>query len=304
MVGGQDMKLKTLLLGSAAAFAVVGGAQAADLSVAEPVESVKICDTFGAGYWYIPGSDTCLKIGGNVEFDINLHDLSSTDGTHSSNYDFVTKMGLNFNAKSMTEVGILEGSVAFKGTYLGHSGSGAPAAVYLDGAYLKLGALKVGHFGSTFNPSADFVDMNEYKSGLADNNKLELSWAAAGFTQLAAGSSWGVDGQLDFALGASDKIRLNAAYGDAKFVGGDEGAATNDKWSAYASFQHMFSTTLAMDATYSVLSEPGEGMGWSAAADLVWTPYTNFQAKVRAGYVDGPDESPAWTAQISLKRSW
>jgi hypothetical protein len=41
------MKLKTLLLSSAAAFAVVGGAQAADLSVAEPVDYVKVCDAFG-----------------------------------------------------------------------------------------------------------------------------------------------------------------------------------------------------------------------------------------------------------------
>ena len=72
------MKLKTLLLSSAAAFAVVGGAQAADLSVAEPVDYVKVCDAFGAGYWYIPGTDTCLKIGGLVRMDINFH--TSTDG--------------------------------------------------------------------------------------------------------------------------------------------------------------------------------------------------------------------------------
>ena len=67
------MKLKTLLLSSAAAFAVVGGAQAADLSVAEPVDYVKVCDAFGAGYWYIPGTDTCLKIGGLVRMDIQFH---------------------------------------------------------------------------------------------------------------------------------------------------------------------------------------------------------------------------------------
>ncbi len=69
------MKLKTLLLSSAAAFAFVGAAQAADLSVAEPVEYVKVCDAFGAGYWYIPGSDTCLKIGGFVRENINFHDV-------------------------------------------------------------------------------------------------------------------------------------------------------------------------------------------------------------------------------------
>ncbi len=75
------MKLKTLLLSSAAAFAFVGAAQAADLSVAEPVDYVKVCDAFGAGYWYIPGTDTCLKIGGLVQFDVNFHSNSAQDWT-------------------------------------------------------------------------------------------------------------------------------------------------------------------------------------------------------------------------------
>ncbi len=75
------MKLKTLLLSSAAAFAFVGAAQAADLSVAEPVDYVKVCDAFGAGYWYIPGTDTCLKIGGLVQFDVDFHSSSAQDWT-------------------------------------------------------------------------------------------------------------------------------------------------------------------------------------------------------------------------------
>ena len=62
------MKIKTLLLGTAAAFAVAGSAQAADLAVAESVEYVKVCDAYGAGYFYVPGSDVCLKIGGYVQF--------------------------------------------------------------------------------------------------------------------------------------------------------------------------------------------------------------------------------------------
>jgi len=172
------MTLKTLLLGSAAAFAVVGGAQAADLSVAEPVDFVRICDYFGTTYWYIPGTDTCLKVGGNVEFQINLHDLSSTYSTHSSNWDFVTSAGLNFTAKSMTEFGELAGYVALTGKY---DGMGTSPAVTLDGAWLSLGAFKAGHFGSPFNPNSGFVDYAVYKSSLADANKIQLSWAAAGF---------------------------------------------------------------------------------------------------------------------------
>ena len=102
------MTFKTLLLGSAAAFAVVGGAQAADLSVAEPVESVKVCDAFAGGYWYIPGTDTCLKIGGLVQFDANFHDEKGVfyGAAHSANWDFTTEAHVNFTARSMTDFAI------------------------------------------------------------------------------------------------------------------------------------------------------------------------------------------------------
>src|SRR5258708_38188823 len=65
------MKLvKSLLLGSAAGLLAVASSQAADLPYkkAAPVEYVKICDSHGAGFFYIPGTDTCLKVGGDVEF--------------------------------------------------------------------------------------------------------------------------------------------------------------------------------------------------------------------------------------------
>ena len=67
------MKLvKSLLLGSAAAFAVVAGAQAADLpsKKAAPASYVKICDAYGAGFFYIPGTDTCLRVGGYLRFEV------------------------------------------------------------------------------------------------------------------------------------------------------------------------------------------------------------------------------------------
>ena len=65
------MKLvKSLLLGSAAGLIAVGGAQAADLPVkAKAVEYVKICSLYGAGFYYMPGTDTCIKLGGYVRAD-------------------------------------------------------------------------------------------------------------------------------------------------------------------------------------------------------------------------------------------
>src|SRR5436189_6156702 len=59
--------VKSLLLGSAAGVAAMTGAQAADMPVkAKPVQYVKICSLYGDGFYYIPGTDTCLKMGGYV----------------------------------------------------------------------------------------------------------------------------------------------------------------------------------------------------------------------------------------------
>ncbi|PSJ62779.1 porin [Pseudaminobacter soli (ex Li et al. 2025)] len=67
------MNIKSLLLGSAAALAAVSGARAADAVVVaepEPVEYVRICDVYGAGFYYIPGTETCLKVGGYIRYDL------------------------------------------------------------------------------------------------------------------------------------------------------------------------------------------------------------------------------------------
>jgi hypothetical protein len=66
--GGFMSKIKSLILGSAAALVAATGAQAADLPVkAKAVQYVKICSLYGAGFYYIPGTDTCIKLGGYVQ---------------------------------------------------------------------------------------------------------------------------------------------------------------------------------------------------------------------------------------------
>src|ERR1700745_1880079 len=64
------MIVKNLLLGTAAGLVAVAGAQAADLPVkAAPVQYVKICTLYGDGFYYIPGSDTCIKFQGYIRSD-------------------------------------------------------------------------------------------------------------------------------------------------------------------------------------------------------------------------------------------
>src|SRR5262245_23966420 len=64
--------LTRVLLGSAAGVYAVAGTQAADIPAAlrvkaQPVEYVRVCTLYGAGFWYVPGTDTCIKIGAYVK---------------------------------------------------------------------------------------------------------------------------------------------------------------------------------------------------------------------------------------------
>ncbi len=76
------------LLGTAAGLIAVGGAQAADLPVkAKAVEYVKICSLYGAGFYYIPGSDTCIKLGGYLRAEVALN----AGGNYSAQYNGVVR---------------------------------------------------------------------------------------------------------------------------------------------------------------------------------------------------------------------
>ena len=73
--------VKSLLLGSAAGLVAVTAGQAADLPVkAKPVEYVKVCSLYGAGFYYMPGTDICLKIGGYVRAETTYHSNGNFSG--------------------------------------------------------------------------------------------------------------------------------------------------------------------------------------------------------------------------------
>ena len=62
--------MKTAFVAGAASVFVTTAAQSADLPVkAKAIEYVRICSAYGAGFYYIPGTDTCIKVGGYVRFE-------------------------------------------------------------------------------------------------------------------------------------------------------------------------------------------------------------------------------------------
>ena len=105
--------VKSLLLGSAAGLVAVAGAQAADLPVkAKPVQYVKICSLYGDGFYYIPGSETCLKVFGYVRADYgyrvhtNTPQYSSEYGGNdraNTRHPFTSRHRLNWSADARTQ---------------------------------------------------------------------------------------------------------------------------------------------------------------------------------------------------------
>src|SRR3954468_480312 len=113
------MKLgKRVLLGSAAVLLNLGAARAADLPVkANAVEYVRICSLYGAGFWYIPGTDTCIKLGGYLRVDLVVNSTTDDTGNTSGGggaknrftnaYTWRSREDLNIDTRTATEYGVL-----------------------------------------------------------------------------------------------------------------------------------------------------------------------------------------------------
>jgi len=133
------MKLtKTLFLGSAAGLMAVSGAFAADLPVkAKAVEYVKICSLYGAGFYYIPGTDTCIKLGGYLRADANFNTNSDFSPNQSgfagarnrlaNYYTFRAREDLNIDTRTATEYGVVRTyfDAVFTWTTGGYAGTGS-----------------------------------------------------------------------------------------------------------------------------------------------------------------------------------
>ncbi|MDF0498630.1 porin [Bradyrhizobium yuanmingense] len=127
---------KTLLLASAAAFAG-SAAQAADLPVkAKAIEYVKICSLYGAGFYYIPGSDTCIKLGGYIRANVafGTHSLfyganNGLAGAHNrltNYYSTQSRIDFNIDTRTATEYGVLRtyADTVFTWSAGGYAGAG------------------------------------------------------------------------------------------------------------------------------------------------------------------------------------
>lgn len=183
------MKLKSLLFGSAAVLAAGSGALAADLPVVEPVDYVRICDAFGARFYYIPGTDTCLRVGGYVRvqsggvwgdnaslrarytgYSNGVPSTTVVPANEVNNYTTQARGHILLDARTQTDFGLVRAYIALEMTVGGDNRTerGTPGAANTGGtpnydgtsanlaaAYIQVsndwGTYTAGHTGSFFD---------------------------------------------------------------------------------------------------------------------------------------------------------
>jgi hypothetical protein len=211
-------KIKSLILGSAAGFVAIAGAQAADLPVkAKAVQYVKICSLYGAGFYYMPGTDTCIKLGGYIQADWNINAgnynkpgwdegglrANGTGSRDSDNFTTRARAVLNIDTRTATEYGVVR---TYWDSKFEHSTGFGPSSgnLTLDYAFVQFAGFTLGKAVSTFQTPWGAYGANNNTSFLLggyDN--------ATGINQIAY--TWqfgnGVSGQI----GIEDNRVINRA---------------------------------------------------------------------------------------------
>ena len=172
--------VKSLLLGSAAGLVAVVGAQAADLPVkAKPVEYVKICSLYGVGFYYIPGTDTCIKIGGFLRAEWNWDAGGSfatgaafggAGGRNDRDYNQLVSRArgiMTFDVRTQTEYGTLRSYLRAGWQWstgddigVGSGVRGGSPATYIDRAFIQFAGFTFGRTQSFF----DFFIFPQYSN--------------------------------------------------------------------------------------------------------------------------------------------
>jgi hypothetical protein len=295
------MNIKSLLLGSAAALAVVSGAQAADAIVAaepEPMEYVRVCDAFGTGYFYIPGTETCLKISGEVRVGVSFSDDQNDEG---DDWESGVRARVAFEAKNDSELGTVGSYIRFEGFGFDDS-SDTNGNAALDSAYITVGGFKTGYFYTFLDDVGTAAEGDAFISN-AKFNSASYTYSSDAFT-----IGLGVDD-----LSSADVNEPGAGVGVQGYASATLGVATLSMWAAYdfeaeeglvvgevsadlgpGTFE-LYAGYASDESTYAAVAEwtVGAAYGFKATDKLTITPSVNYWSDV--GFTDGNE---AWGAGL------
>jgi hypothetical protein len=261
-------KIRGLILGSTAGLLAMSGAQAADLPVkAKAVEYVRICSLYGAGFFYIPGTDTCIKIGGYIRADLNIHGGNggqpwwNGDGgiqdRFANQYNEYSRFALTVDTRTATEYGVVR------------------TFGQIDTTFATEGQTSSINIGSSINAAA--------LGGAAQANLVGLGYSGlefafvqfAGFTfgksASAFNTPWhGFPGNnTGFLVGGYDTVTgINNVQYTAQFGNGVSGSIGIDDSGAsgYNRTQVFNATLVGNPGAINIVAAPGQGTAVTATA--------------------------------------
>ncbi|MCK1402302.1 porin [Bradyrhizobium sp. 4] len=201
--------MKSLLLASAAGLIAAGGVQAADLPVkAKAIEYVKICSLYGAGFYYIPGTDTCIKLGGYLRADTVLGTSSDFDGATSgvagarnrlSNYyTWRTRQDLQIDTRTATEYGVVRtfAELVFTWTSGTYAGAGTTA---VNGSTTYTSSVGSAIAGGSLGVYYAFIQFAGFTFGKAES-QFRTPWGsyAANNLEMPGAAGWDPVNQVSY----------------------------------------------------------------------------------------------------------
>jgi len=226
---------KRMLLGSAASLTAIVSAQAADLPVkAKPVEYVKICTLYGEGFFYIPGSDICLKIGGYVRADYRWNATGGgqphyTGGNGAQDrsvppFAMRHRAHFNFDSRTQTAYGTLR---TYAAVHVDNADQGT-VTVNPTRAFIQWAGFTFGHTKS-FTDTPGTPGDDTFKSLFQNQNISDTG--ANGTNQIAY--TWELGNGMTLNIGADE--RRNKAIANLSNVVVTEGAQPA---TAFGPYQH------------------------------------------------------------------
>jgi hypothetical protein len=187
---GDIMLSKKIIIGFAGTFAVISNAQAADdIVAAEPdaVEYVRLCNAYGDGYFYIPGTETCLKIGGMVRTEGGWYNAYNPGAGGNRGTYWHTRNQLQIDTASDTEYGPLKTNTVYRFDW----NDGGATTSKLLWANISLGGFLVGKLDSQYNLyvgyAGNVVNDDLIYDGPYELNQITYNYDADnGFTAVAS----------------------------------------------------------------------------------------------------------------------
>lgn len=148
----QAVAIASATLAAIAPPAQAGGSPA-KARPAQAVQYVKVCSLYGAGFYYIPGTDTCLKVGGFLRADTYIANVATFTrlGTYNRATDYlVTRIRpmVTLDARAQTPYGVLR---SYARIGMNVVGSGATTTAFADRAFIQFAGFTLGQTVSYFD---------------------------------------------------------------------------------------------------------------------------------------------------------